>query len=226
MSAPWGTPPPPDRFSLKDYIGRPVFIVIGGFHPTLKTTNGDSSAIRCTVVSLVGIDAGQVYEDVLIFNTRVVGRFKASPQGFIALTRVTASGQAVDTEDPQGYDENAARMWWEANPGVMPQLVERAVGNFALANSKVTANNPTGWQPTAAAPAAATGYQPPAPPAPNGGNGNYGQPAQPAAQPPAQPWTGAPAGQVPPPPTEPPPTTYAQTPPPVTVAANPDVPPF
>jgi hypothetical protein len=142
MSAPWQTPPPPDKFNLKNYAGRPIMLFVGGVHHDIQTKEyGIKTAIRCVVVSLVGPDAGTRYDDVLIFSSRVVGRLKAAEPGFTMLGRVTVSGAAVDVEDPAGFDEQAAHAWFTANPGVFEATRTMAMQQFQQALAETA--NPT-----------------------------------------------------------------------------------
>lgn len=200
-TVPWGVAPPAPKQTFGSFINCTAFWLHGGFHEAVRTQNGDTPAVRGTLILLNGHEAGNAFHDFIIFNKNPVGRFRQAAPGFIALGRIVQVGQAIDFESPLASDEQMAYAYVQANPGHLENLARHAIQNFHEAVAKM--NQPQGYGAQAYGQTQGSHNQvttttayvaPPATAAP------AAAPASPAAAPaPTPAWTPAPAqSEVPP----------------------------
>lgn len=137
--------PPSDQFKLKDFTGCAVLIAVGGYHREVQTRFDPKPAVSATVVVLNGPKAGDVYDDVLIFNTRPVRTLRGVPgRAFVAHVDIdqSTSNPSVVLLDPSASEYDSARQWNDANPGVCNDLVAHAVRDFEEREAKLAAPMP------------------------------------------------------------------------------------
>jgi hypothetical protein len=210
MSTPWGGVPAASfEFGLADHVGSLAFFVVGGLHRDVNTSFGTRDAVRASLVMLDGNEAGNIFEDVLLFNSRIVARLRNVP-GQIILCRIAlAAGKGgnnapVELLDATPADTQLAGSWHSYYPDKLEHLRQSVMYSWQTnenkaqqqggvqsqphpthAGSRTPANNWGRSEPQAAP--QATQQQPQQQP---------GWAPQPAAQPapPAPPWaTGVPA---------------------------------
>lgn len=205
MSQPWGKPPAASfEFGLADHDGVLAFFIVGGLHPNVSTSFGERDAVRCSIVMLDGPEAGKVFEDILIFNSRPVARLRNIP-GQIILARIgMAQGKGSNNAPVELYeatptDDALAARFHQAFPNKLRELLDAVAYSFLL-NERKTAQGErvrSEPHPTHAGSRAAVN-QPRTQPQAQGFQPNQGaEPAwsQPPAQPtqPPPPWVGQPA---------------------------------
>jgi hypothetical protein len=134
MGRRWESPGPASTdFTLSDYLGQLVIVCVGGFERGISTSFGDRDAVRASVVVLTGDHANEIYSDTLLFNSRIVSRFRAKP-GTIALGAVVL-GDGRGTQQPVdlievGPDAYAVADAWESqNVGVLDKLLADVVAS-------------------------------------------------------------------------------------------------
>ena len=177
----WNRPEPVTTFDWTDFVNDTVIWVHAGLHERVKTQQyGEKQAARGSLIVLSGRYAGEVFDDRLVFGTRLLSQFRAMQPGTFVLGRMVKSGQSVSMDPGAAYDEQLANQWVSAYPGRIEAVVRDALANFAE-RAREMANGPVG-QSSAPPPAQwqAPQAQPPAYPQPQAQPG-YGPPAQPGA---------------------------------------------
>jgi hypothetical protein len=137
MSYPWeGTAPPASfEFGLADHVGSLAFFVIGGLERDVSTSFGDRDAIRCSLVLLDGPEAGKEFEDILLFNSRIVSRFR-NVAGTIRLHRITygeakgGNNRPVEIVDATEADNQLAASWYQYYPNKLQQMLEAVLASW------------------------------------------------------------------------------------------------
>lgn len=90
---------PGGGIKLKDYHGELLLFEPKEFRAGVKTDYGESDAIEVTVHVLSGEDAGEVYEDVLLFPKLVVSQLQKAVGGRV-LGRVTQGAAKANQSPP------------------------------------------------------------------------------------------------------------------------------
>lgn len=193
MGRGWNVPGPAGQeFGLSDFVGELLFCLVGGYEPTMSTQYGEKAAVRATVIVLSGPKAGEIYRDVLIFNTRVVQRLRgAVGEAILGFVTQLASGRgnpAVDIEDPgqAGYD--VATRYVDAYPGRLAELLAEVAESHRVQQQK---QQPQQRPPQQASTWRQQEVQQPSQPPPWGGAGqpeqrpSWNQPMPPAPNTPA-----------------------------------------
>lgn len=220
MTYPWEsqTPNASFEFGLADHVGSLAFFVVGGLETDVSTSFGDRDAVRCSLVLIDGPEAGKEFEDILLFNSRIVSRLR-NVAGTIRLHRITyaeakgGNNKPVEIVDATDADNELARSWYTYYPNRLQQMLAAVTASWQRNQQKVAQGqrvqsqpHPThagslrpsnGWNTQAQPPP-----QQPAPPP------NWGQ------QPPQQPGWGQQPPAPPAPPQQPaPPPNWGQQPP-------------
>jgi hypothetical protein len=210
MTVPWGKPPAASfEFGLADHDRTLAFFCVGGLHLNVATTFGEKDAIRCSLVLLDGPQAGKEFRDILIFNTRPVGRLR-NAVGQIILARIgmaapkAGNNQPVELYDATPADDALGMRYYQHFPGKLEQMLAEVVASFQ-ANERAATNGRVQSEPhpthagTRGGPApAAGGYYPGASQRPPDNRPPAAPPPSPA--PPAPPWAAEPASPPPAPP--------------------------
>lgn len=137
MSYPWeGTAPPASfEFGLADHVGSLAFFVIGGLERDVSTSFGDRDAIRCSLVLLDGPEGGKEFEDILLFNSRIVSRFR-NVAGTIRLHRITyaeakgGNNKPVEIVDATEADNQLAASWYSYYPNRLHQMLDAVTASW------------------------------------------------------------------------------------------------
>lgn len=132
MGRNWGSPGPASTdFTLSDYMGQLVIVAVGGFERDISTSFGDRDAVRAAVVVLTGEHAGEQFPDCLLFNTRIVSRFRSQAGSIVLGAVVLADGkganQPVDLVEVGADAYAVADAWEQQNPGVLDKLLAEVV---------------------------------------------------------------------------------------------------
>jgi hypothetical protein len=132
MSRNWEDPgPASSEFNLQDVMGQLVAFCPIGMVYDMATVHGTKSALRAVIVVLTGEHAGNVVPDALVFNTKIVARFRSATPGSVVLGAVVL-GEGKGSIPPVdlaavGADGRAIADAWEAaNPGRLEQLISNA----------------------------------------------------------------------------------------------------
>lgn len=142
MSQPWGKPPAASfEFGLADHDGVLAFFLVGGLHTSVATSFGERDAVRCSIIMLDGPEAGKVFADVLIFNSRPVARLRSVP-GQIVLARI-GLGQAkggnnkpVELYEATPQDDALAGRYHAAFPSKLREVLQAVVYSYEVNESK------------------------------------------------------------------------------------------
>lgn len=137
--------PPSDQFKLKDFNGCAVLIAVGGYHREVQTRYDPKPAVAATVVVLNGPRGGDIYDDVLVFNTRPVRTLRGVPgRAFVAHVDIdnTTSNPSVVLLDPSPEEYQLARDWHGTNPDLCNDLVKEAVRAYEEREAKLAAPMP------------------------------------------------------------------------------------
>jgi len=130
MSYQFRDPTPPPKFSIGDYVGEVVLVVIGGLHEAWETLDyGVKPALRCAIVVLTGDSSGSVFDDVLLFGRRALC-FPGMGSSDVSVARVVKEGRAIDLIKASDYDKKMAAAWCEANSSQLAALVSETVRSF------------------------------------------------------------------------------------------------
>lgn len=130
MSYEFGNPAPPRNFKAADYLNEVVIVIKGGVHEAIKTQDyGVKPATRVTVVMLTGRDAGEVFEDALLWSKQH-DTFRDEPAGKATLCRILPQGRGAIFDVASSYDRKMASEWIEENKTLFEKLLAEAVGNF------------------------------------------------------------------------------------------------
>jgi len=130
MSYEFGNPAPPRSFKAVEYLGDVVIVIKGGVHDAIKTQDfGVKPATRVTVIVLTGRDAGEVFEDVLLWSKQHE-TFRDEPQGKAVVCRIMAAGRGASFDVVSDYDRKQATAWVEDNRALFDKLLAETVGNF------------------------------------------------------------------------------------------------
>jgi len=130
MSYEFGNPAPPRSFKAVEYGGDVVIVIKGGVHEAVKTADyGVKPATRVTVIVLTGRDAGEVFEDVLLWSKQHE-TFRDEPQGKAVLCRIVAAGRGAAFDKASDYDRKVAGAWIDENRPLFDKLLNETVGNF------------------------------------------------------------------------------------------------
>lgn len=141
MSMPWTNPPAASwEFGLADHVGTLAFFVIGGVHSGVWTSFGEKDAIRCALVMLDGPEAGKEFEDIMIFNSRVVSRLRSAP-GQVILARIAVvqgkgTQQPIELLDPTPADNQLAQSWHSYYPTRLNEMSLRAQASWQAEERK------------------------------------------------------------------------------------------
>jgi hypothetical protein len=134
------TTPGPLGITLSDYVGQLVFVLVGGYEPSVQTGFGDRPAVRATVVILTGPEANAVYRDALLFNSRVVQRLRGSVGQTILAAVVYGEGKGanapVDLVDPGPAAAPVAQAFDQANPGLLADLLASTIESHRVQQVK------------------------------------------------------------------------------------------
>ena len=137
MTYPWETTAPAAsfEFGLADHVGCLAFFVIGGLERDVSTSFGDRDAVRCSIVLLDGPEAGREFEDILIFNSRVVNRLRnvAGSTRLHRLVYAEAKGgnnKPVDLVDATEADNQIAMSWHSYYPNRLPQMLDAVMASW------------------------------------------------------------------------------------------------
>ena len=168
--------PPSDQFKLKDFVGCTVLTAVGGHHREIQTRFDPKPAVAATFVILNGPQAGDIFDDCLIFNSRPVRTLRGvAGRAFVAHVDIdnTTSNPSVVLLDPSPEEYELARAWNSANPGLCNELIAAAVRDYQEREAKLAAPMPKAQQQTRSAPPAtrsappaATNQEPGPPPPP------------------------------------------------------------
>lgn len=146
MSYPWKTtlPPAAAEFAPSEHIGMLYFFCVGGYVATQTTPFGERSAVRCTLVQLDGPNPGEVTSDVLLFNSRLVGRLRGAI-GEIHLGRFTfgegkGANAPIDIDEATGSDIDIASRYVSAFPGKVERLLAECVQSHAMSGNRSQGN--------------------------------------------------------------------------------------
>jgi len=129
MSYQFRDPTPPPKFSIGDYVGEVVLVVIGGLHEAFETEHGVKPALRCAIVVLTGDSSGSVFDDVLLFGRRALCFPDMGPSD-VSVVRVAKEGKAIDLVKATDYDKQMAGAWCEANKAQLAVLTSETVRSF------------------------------------------------------------------------------------------------
>lgn len=130
MSYDFGNPVPPRSFKAVDYPGDVVIVIKGGVHDAIKTAEyGTKPATRVTVIMLTGKEAGEVFEDALLWNKQHE-TFREEPPGKAVLCRIVAQGRGAMFDVASPYDRKVAGAWVDENRPLFDKLLAETVGNF------------------------------------------------------------------------------------------------
>jgi hypothetical protein len=131
MSYPLRRPEPPATFTIGDFDGQIVLVVIGGYHEQVPTAEyGMRPAERCSVVMLTGPTSGRIYEDVMLFGNKLSSQFSAMEPGDVALCRIIQKGRGTQFAEGNSYDEQMANQWIASNLARVDQLRADTVRKF------------------------------------------------------------------------------------------------
>jgi hypothetical protein len=164
VSYPLRRPEPPATFSASDYANEVVLVVIGGYHPEIKTRDyGVKPAMRVSIVMLTGRTAGTVYEDVMLFGAKQSSQFRDMQGGDVVLSRIVKNGKAIVFDPGSAYDEQQAGVWIQGNAARLEQLRADAVRNFQEQCQRMREDGtapPNGYMPAASPQFVAPAAQP------------------------------------------------------------------
>lgn len=119
------------RLGYRDFIGRPVLTIVGGIRRNVPTQYQTTDVIHVTLVSLVGPDAGSIYNDVHVYSGKIVDSLRVEQPGAVKLSKVVEDGKAVKLVNHEYWDAQAADAWLAANPGILERLKVQAAKDFA-----------------------------------------------------------------------------------------------
>jgi len=126
--------------SLSDHVGQLVFVLVGGYEPSVQTGFGDRPATRATVVVLTGPEANAIYRDALLFNSRVVQRLRPAVGQTILAAVVYGEGKGanapVDLVDPGPAAAPIAQAFDQANPGLLADLLASTIESHRVQQVK------------------------------------------------------------------------------------------
>ena len=140
---PWQRTLPPSaaEFAPSEHIGQLYAFAIGGYVASQATPFGERSAVRCTLIQLDGPSPGEIVADALMFNSRMVGRFRGAV-GQIHLGRfVYGEGKGanapIDVADATADDEAIATRYVQAFPGQMEKLLAEVIESHRMSESRM-----------------------------------------------------------------------------------------
>ena len=86
---------------------------------------------------LSGPHAGEIHENVMIFNNRVVQRLRgAVGQAILGVVTTTGRNNAVDLEDPGPAGYQVANAYDASNPGMLAKLVAEAIETHRIESQR------------------------------------------------------------------------------------------
>lgn len=147
MSTPWGGVPAASfEFGLADHDGVLALFAVGGLHRDVSTSFGERDAVRAGIVLLDGPEAGKVFEDILLFNTRVVSRLRNAP-GQVILARIGmgegkgGNNKPVELYEATPADQDLAMRWHNHFPGKLDQVRAAVAASFQAEERKAAQPN-------------------------------------------------------------------------------------
>lgn len=134
MNAPWENPSASSNdFDLSSFVSCTLLFAVGGCHPNQATRFGVKPVVRANLIALNGERAGTEFNDVLIFNSRIVRQLRGSAGkailGVIVLDPNSTQGALVLEEATQEMKDYATA-FAASYPGRIEGLVKSAVEGF------------------------------------------------------------------------------------------------
>ena len=130
-----------DRFTVADHVGSLCLFFVHEVRQGLPTSFGDREAVACDVHVLEGQDAGEIFQDCLIFQGGLIGSLRRAAGGDPVLGRI-AQGIAKP-------GQNAPYILSEFTPAdaakaeaYLTERAKRFTGTSAAADATVAAPAP------------------------------------------------------------------------------------
>jgi hypothetical protein len=131
------TIPPPAGMAMSNFNGELIFVIVGGYENEVDTQYRKTNAVRVTMLVLSGPHAGEIHENVMIFNNRVVQRLRgAVGQAILGVVTTTGRNNAVDLEDPGPAGYQVANAYDASNPGMLAKLIAEAIETHRIESQR------------------------------------------------------------------------------------------
>lgn len=123
MSDDWDSPATGEQFVIKNYVGALCIFAVNEFLPQFPTKYGNSDALKCELVILDGPNAGEHFDQAILFGRALMAQLKTKIGGKPVLGRLTQNpadakmGQSAPyrVADPTDEDKAKASEWVKAN---------------------------------------------------------------------------------------------------------------
>ncbi len=127
MSDDWDSPATGEQFTIKNYVGALCIFAVNEFLPQFPTKYGNNDALKCEIVVLDGPNAGNHYEQAILFGRALMAQLKTKIGGKPVLGRLVQNqadakmGQSAPyrVTDPTDEDKTKASEWVKANGPVV-----------------------------------------------------------------------------------------------------------